>query len=130
MSTCGRSFTHEESWRFFSSGKTFLIVYNYLAQMAIEEKWVGWNIVPKFHVMDHMLLHVRQTRENPSFTSCFCDEDFVGRIARLAARTHQTSQMERTIDRYTMLLQHICAGYDIIMMPDDDQAELAEAGVD
>ena len=107
-----------------------LLTYNYLSQKWISARWVGWNLVPKFHVMDHMLYHVRRTFENPSFTSCFCDEDFVGRIAWLAARTHQMTQMSRTLDRYTMLLQHICAGYDIIMLDDDEQAELADASAD
>ena len=62
-----------------------LLTYNYLSQNAISARWVGWNLVPKFHVMDHMLYHVRRTFENPSFTSCFCDEDFVGRIALLSS---------------------------------------------
>ena len=73
---------------------------------------MGWNIVPKFDYFHHTILRVQETLENPKWTSCLCDEDFIGRIAAVAAATRTSSQACRTLQWYIMCLQRDCLGGD------------------
>eukprot|EP00969_Alexandrium_andersonii_P158013 6982889-Alexandrium_andersonii.AAC.1 len=52
------------------------------------------------------------TRENPKFTACWCDEDFVGKVANIASRVHTLTQCERTAMRCLCQLTFSLGGFD------------------
>ena len=62
---------------------------------------------PKDAFFCHIIDDLRKERVNPRFNHCFCDEDVVGRIARIAGVTHRNSMNRRTLDRYLCKI-HAC----------------------
>ena len=59
-----------------------------------------WAVRPKSHSHTHVIYVVASTRLNPRFFHCFGDEDYVGRIGRLSARCHPTTQSLEALTRY------------------------------
>ena len=55
---------------------------------------------PKHHAWDHALRAAIETKRNPAWHWTFCDEDFIGRVKRIAARTHPNTMAMRTLQRY------------------------------
>ena len=66
-----------------------------------------WHIVPKHHYFCQMLLEIVTERINPRFQHCFCDEDFVGRVASICSCVHISSIAERSLQRYFATLHII-----------------------
>ena len=66
-----------------------------------------WHIVPNNHHFCHMLLELVTERINPRFQHCFCDEDFVGRVASICLGVHISLLVERSLQRYLATLHII-----------------------
>ena len=59
---------------------------------------------PKHHELDHALRESTRSRLNLGHHWAFSDEDFIGRIARLARAVHATSMPYRILSRYMLLV--------------------------
>ena len=59
-----------------------------------------FRLVPKHHAWDEALRDAVGGGRNPGHHWCFGDEDFIGRVKRIAAGTHGTSMSRRVLQRY------------------------------
>ena len=107
MREADRFLTDAEIDRLEGAGKLFCLAYQNLSMHAHRRGVLMWNVVPKMHFFCHIIDDLRKERVNPRFNHCFCDEDFVGRIARIAGVTHRNSMNRRTLDRYLCKI-HAC----------------------
>ena len=86
--------------QFYQHGTLFLASYMSLHSWAIDASAYMFNIIPKCHMMAHVIFSIHEDRRNPKFYHCYGDEDFVGRIAKIGARVHPKSMAKRTLERY------------------------------
>lgn len=82
------------------AGEANQITYLKLAKRAAANGEHMYDMPPKFHAHSHVIDDIRNTRLNPKYFHCFGDEDFVGRIGRLSAQCHPTTQSHETLIRY------------------------------
>lgn len=62
-----------------------------------------WHIVPKFHLWEHIADTVAP-QLNPGYATCYADEDIVGRMAKLAKRSHRAAVARTLLGRWRTLL--------------------------
>lgn len=105
-----RFLTQDQAKQLRDAGYGFLNAYGALSRQAVEQKQALFNITPKFHYFCHALDLVVEERINLKFYTLFAGEDFVGRIARISAKTHMATLGQRTIERYLALLLPIWSG--------------------
>ena len=55
---------------------------------------------PKMHVTDHVVRLAMANKVNPLWSWTFADEDFIGRIKKIACKVHVNRMSERVIQRY------------------------------
>ena len=84
--------------------QAFLDAYQRLAVEATQAGQCLWKVRPKHHYTVHLGKFLRASRQNPRHTSCFMDEDYVGRVARLAKSCHWLSCPKRTLERYILVV--------------------------
>ncbi len=87
------------------AAEIFLRAYQHLAAGALRDVHPLWRLRPKFHYFTEAVKRMRRTRENPLHCMCFMEEDFMGKIKRIACKTHRGNQSMRTLQRYQWLLQ-------------------------
>eukprot|EP00969_Alexandrium_andersonii_P175094 7743887-Alexandrium_andersonii.AAC.2 len=90
--------------RGYKAGRLFLSSYQWLAHEAVSEGKHLWRLRPKFHIIDHMLERMRVDRQNVRLQACFMEEDYAGKIARLARKCHRLTVLPRTFERYLLYL--------------------------
>ncbi len=76
--------------------------YNTLACVAVEREINRFPMKPKIHLFDHCMRDTCKYRENPTFCWCFSDEDFIGKIKRVASRCHPFRMGMRALQRWAM----------------------------
>ena len=83
------------------------------SSLRVEAHGLGrrsWHLIPKHRQLLEMVASAADTGLNPAWHWCWGDEDFVGRIARLAKSCHMLTQsrscMKRYALRYRLLLSH------------------------
>eukprot|EP00974_Lingulodinium_polyedra_P113859 11023947-Lingulodinium_polyedra.AAC.1 len=82
MHTAGMAKTSEEFAVFQRASESFLSSYTDLSKKSADMDQYRFNIVPKFHYMNHL---VQQSQHiNAKLVWCYGGEDFVGRISSLA----------------------------------------------
>ena len=82
----------------------FLVTYRSLALAASRSDTSRWRLRPTFHYLHHVIQTIRDDKVNVLFSTCFLDEDFMGKVKKLASRTHRARVGERTLQRYVLLL--------------------------
>ena len=75
--------------RAYLVGFNFLRCYQQLAAEAVACNRCAYKLRPKFHGFAHLLMEVRETRENPKGRDAFDAEDYVGKVKRLASQCHR-----------------------------------------
>ena len=90
----------------YKFGRAYLKSYKQLALLALSTGALRWKVRPKCHYLDHSLRDMRKYRWNPRFFACWCDEDYMGRITRLASRCHRSTVTSTALLRYFILLAH------------------------
>jgi hypothetical protein len=86
-------------------GNMFLIGY---ADVAAESRIAQtnlWFVRPKLHYCAEMMLSCKTYLENPHKMSTIMEEDFMGKIKKIALRTHRAATTMRTVERYMMFLK-------------------------
>ena len=71
-------------------------------KIAMEQgQWV-FHMIPKIHMLDHMVRRSYRTGLAVWLTWTFCDEDFMGFLARVAASTHASSTNKVPVQRWLL----------------------------
>ena len=79
-----------------------LVGFHRLSKIAMEqERWV-FHTIPKFQMLDHMVRRSYRTGLAVWLTWTFCDEDFMGFLARVAASTHASSTDKVPVQRWLL----------------------------
>jgi hypothetical protein len=101
----GLFLTDDEVGRFTSAASTFLKCLQEL--MQIERRWV-WRSRPKHHQLEHIMIDmVRVTKLNPKKICCLLEEDFLGKLKKIASPCRGLSPLSmsgRLLDRYMVSL--------------------------
>ena len=106
LDMAGWMLTEEEANEFVDCGNLFLACYVHLAGDAVRQGMRTFKVRPKLHSFHHIVLRIetRQSLQNPRFHQNFMDEDFVGRMCKLARSTHQRTVAARSLQRWLLLL--------------------------
>ena len=107
MKDCDRFATDAEIEMLVGAGRQYNLGYQALNAEAHAMGVLRVHIMPKNHYFCHMLLELVTERINPRFQHCFCDEDFVGRVASICFGVHISSLAERSLQRYLATLHII-----------------------
>ena len=60
----------------------------------------GFNLIPKYHLVDHMVRRSCRTSISSHIFWCFRCEDFMGRMAKLCGKVHGAVVHKRAIERW------------------------------
>ncbi len=83
-----------------SSGRMFLLCYADMARYwNVDKGEARYKLRPKLHYIDHILEDLA-SRENPRLLSNFLDEDFMGKLVKLARMQHRSAVVPRTLQLY------------------------------
>lgn len=74
--------------------------YVALAKGAVERRELIWPLRPKLHALCHVISGVQADCRNPKYFACFLDEDFLGKVVRVAAKCHRTTVCRAVLQRY------------------------------
>ncbi|CAL1139860.1 unnamed protein product [Cladocopium goreaui] len=77
----------------------FHISLNWMASYSIQRRELLWKIRPKLHQLDHVVMDQAQ-RCNPLWVACYADEDYVGKIKKMAALAVPTGLEMQVLQRY------------------------------
>ena len=90
--------TPEQAERAYQSGMVFLKMLCELAYAAAHAtpQIFRYKYRPKLHYFEHQLIEIRRNRFNPNYTSNFMDEDYIGKIAKLAGGCLPQYVMEKS----------------------------------
>ena len=95
--------TEELAVRFYNSGMVALLSFAHLALAAKRNNIPLWPCKPKMHQVDHLCQLVLQTRLQPSYAWAFADEDFNGRMVKMAYKVEHPLQFsKRTMEKYCL----------------------------
>ena len=100
----GRFFTDDECFKLDHASHTFLYMYSELRRLSEECQSHMWNIVPKFHQFQHIILDIVADKSNPRCFHCFRDKDMVGKMFILARSGHPSVAVESAMDVYLINL--------------------------
>ena len=95
-----RHLSDEGSARLIRAGNAFLQCYGALAADCHQSGDALYYLIPKHHAVAHTLLDLEVERYNARFYQCYSDEDFVGRMKRIAIRCHPRTMAKRAMQRY------------------------------
>ena len=85
-------------------GRLYLIVYQHLSYWSHQENYLLYKMRPKMHYVAHVIEDLTLFYEIPVLCDSFGWEDFVGKIKKIAIKTHKcTTNMEATL-RYLLFL--------------------------
>ena len=93
---------------FISAGEHFLASSARVAVISYILKENRFPVTPKHHMLYHVIKNaawqfdIAQTALNPIVESCAMDEDYVGRIARVARSVSPRTPCIRTLQRYLL----------------------------
>ena len=88
LDTSGQLLTQAQQQAAQDAGNKFLLVWSKLARDAFDSGLANYKLRPKTHDFAHIVDSL-SNRENCKHLYCFMSEDFMGRLARLAASCHR-----------------------------------------
>ena len=97
-------FSDAELTTFADSVRRFLAAYNALALEAFRDGKLRWPIRPKHHGMVHLRHGALTDSRNPKRFGCMLDEDFLGRVVRVANKCHRRTVATGVLLRYLIRL--------------------------
>ena len=89
-----------------SAGRHFLLAYGRLAHLSKRLNEPRFSLLPKIHMMWHVVDRMRQQArtlefvENPLLEACAIDEDFIGRFCFLTRSVSPRQRIRRAMERY------------------------------
>ena len=94
----------EQVERAARSAQTWQSCYQWLSAEALANAAPLWKMRPKAHYIAHQLVDMQATRENPRHQMCFVDEDFLGKVKRLASKCGKATVTRRALQRYILYM--------------------------
>jgi hypothetical protein len=88
-----------------AAGHGFLRLHGVLSKGSWNVKPERWNIRPKHHYLQESLLFMQASCENAAKQTCMMEEDFMGKIKKIALKTHRSTTYQRAMQRYLILLK-------------------------
>ena len=83
-------------------GQVFVLPWSLLSQHAAARGHHRFQVKPKHHLYEEGLHHAFTSRRNPRSHWLYNHESFVGRVSRIAARTHPSKASLRTLQRWLL----------------------------
>ena len=74
--------------------------YVALAAEAVQNNALMWALRPKLHGLCHIILGAAADSRNPKYFSCFLDEDFLGKVIKVAEKCHRVTVCGAVLQRY------------------------------
>jgi hypothetical protein len=87
----------------WDAGYQFLFGYCHLAKENSVLLRARYNFVPKFHAFCHLLDLIMEQGINIRYYQCYADEDYIGKVGRIAASSHRLAMPVRTVQRLSVL---------------------------
>ena len=81
-----------------------LVCMNAMHRIALDAGKYRWQLTPKCHMATHMVYDMAATGINPRRTTCYADEDMVGRTKKIMSKCHGSTAGKRCMDRYAILV--------------------------
>jgi len=105
---CGMPFLDDtQASEAFACGIKFLANYIRAAQQSAAAGTLRYFVRPKFHVLQHLVLHCRRaSHRSAHLDSTWLDEDFIGKMMRRLKGLHPRTSSLRVLQRY--LLDESC----------------------
>jgi hypothetical protein len=102
LSTSGMLLSCADAAEMRDHGIGFVRTYVRLAHFHVNNQSTLYKVRPKLHYCHHMFRNIKAL--SPNFGSCFMNEDYMGKIARIAARTHRRTTGLRVLQRFRFSL--------------------------
>ena len=83
----------------YTHGYEFLFQYCGIAAQNRAAGFPRYNFVVKFHRFCHMLDWLIEHEVNPKYYQCYHDEDYVGKMSKIASGTHRATMPLRVLQR-------------------------------
>ena len=80
----------------------FLLCYQQMAAVTLQERRLAFKVRPKFHYLQHLIQHTRDTHLNPAHMGNFIDEDFMKNMRSVAHACHPSTVLVMWARRYIM----------------------------
>ena len=96
--------TEESVAKAMYASTAFLLTYQKLAYNMHESGRRLYYVRPKMHYFAHIAWTVASSKRNPRYEHCFADEDFLGKVRKIACSTHGSTTSLRTLQRYKIFL--------------------------
>ncbi len=102
MDRCGEVMSETEASECCEGLETYQREYAALASQATDREELLWKLRPKFHVVAHIVLSMRETHLNPRYWSCWMDEDFMAKCRALCqkVRARGVTVSRNALQRY------------------------------
>ena len=81
-----------------------LVSMNAMHDVARNNGKYRWQLIPKCHMATHMVFDIAATGVNPRRTTCYADEDMVGKVKKIMTKCHGSTAGKRCMDRYAILV--------------------------
>ena len=88
----------------YDAAKTFLKMYAELMKLSIRRERPRYKIIPKFHVLWHIVSDVWECRLNCRHFHCFLDEDYMGQMKSMTERLPKIGLEYRLLTRWLLRL--------------------------
>jgi hypothetical protein len=85
-----------------------LVGLNALCTAALAGNKFLWHIVPKCQMATHLAYDFAAAGLNPRITTCYADEDMIGRVKRIVNKCYGGSAGRRTLQIYAILVGARC----------------------
>ena len=106
MERAPRYLNARQAAEIYKAGLMFMAAYDKLARLNSVRRVQRFKLLPKLHVLFHLVQDMYHTQYNARAYHCFKDEDNVGLLKRLAVRVHKGPLMEyRILTRWLLRLQ-------------------------
>jgi len=84
--------------------ETGLLHMNALAAEAAGNGLFFWHLIPKCHMATHLTYDFAMSGVNPRRTTCYADEDMVGRCKKIVQHSHGKTAARSLVLRYAILV--------------------------
>lgn len=112
MERAGNFFSDAELKEFVDNGMLVLATNAWLSAWALRERSLRWCLRPKHHAFQHLILLAQRDKRNPKRYATILDEDFIGRVVRVARVCHRRTMAEGVLFRYLVRLRRRWCGLD------------------
>ena len=99
---CGMFLSSRQARRIEFLRSTFFNGYTKLSTEAAQSGHARYGMVPKFHYLDHILRDAATVRLNPVTHWTFAEEDMMGKMAKMAVKSHALTLPRSTLQRWIL----------------------------